>query len=202
MIEEIADLHAQQFVRLAITGGDGPQRAMQKALDLRDELYVFTKSMTDSEAETFMSAYDARFIDASKRHTELERSARFDTPNSKRIDPDDVRALARRDAHEIAYLAHTGGDALKRAKEIEAGAAEYAGALVYADTSTFFALYKHEFYSALQVQTENLSKGRTGRLQDPQRIASPKNKLTDLAVSTAVRATVWESVRAIFRMFR
>lgn len=70
-IRWLADMNAQEIAKLMSIGVDVSLRADIQ----RDALYVFTKSMTDGNADLLIDLYDEEFLAALVRHSSKKAQA-------------------------------------------------------------------------------------------------------------------------------
>jgi hypothetical protein len=160
---------------------------------MRDEFMGYFSHLDEASLEALLVKYDNHLEVA----IECERNK---APILKVIDRDEVKRRAREFAEEVTVLARTGGDATGRLQEIDLENYHYGMALRKQDQDEFFELNKTVFLGVMKRNSET-PPSRAISQQHATRKSSGQS-LSALAVNTAVRATVWESVRAIFRAFK
>lgn len=204
--EDLAESHAKQFALTVVWELVSREDAFDNAIRLRDSLYFITKNMTDEEADLFVDAYDWAFTAAADKFIKLQQSIKFDSADSRPFDPEEAQRLARMHAAELVAVAKQDRvigkpTAHKLVKELEERVIQHAEQLRFSDNATFFASYKEFLLSELDCQaTEAESAPPSVRYNRAG--TRPPRTLGQQALETAVRATVWESVRGVFRLFR
>ena len=192
-MSEVTSNTAKLIVHRASEGRD-----LQTVRDeMRDEMMVqFSSQLSQVDSAMFLSIYDAQVEAGIRQAQAVQVEDEAYEASLKPFDKAEVRRMARLYASEVTHLAKTGGDATHRCEQIDEEAKQYAKALRTEDISEFFKFFQAEFLAEMKHNSEEHEKSLKAKGR------SRGQTLGEIAINTAVRATVWESVLALFRAFK
>ena len=222
-VQALAESNAREVVAMLSSGGQALALARQRQ-QLEQFRLANQPHLSDKQYTALYRTYTDYFVYASKKLLDpsADLSPVMPTASSAVADGDEVyrpnaaplsadqwaahvkevQALAVRFAHEVAVLASTGGDTTSRMAEQQLEAASFSldRGLNDSERAKIAPIYKQAFLSALEEAAGAAEHAALGRSNAPR--TSSSGDLGELAVRTAVRATVWNAVNSIFRLFR
>lgn len=220
-VEKLAKLHAHEIAELASSGGDARGRVLDQAREAAQ--IAIGNRLTRDELDKDGEFYKQVFLNALQGETEAAAS-RVAAITQEKL-PFQTDAQCQELVEEswkkfLTFAAAGSGDLAKECLlRFEDRIQDVARDLrKHGKDTEFLARIEAERAKVFDEYTSNpaalkrrlcISENLSG-LPQPQRVAhvnqhsqrSTAQDLGHLAVRTAVRATVWDSVRAIFRLFR
>jgi hypothetical protein len=198
-VEELAEGFAFEVAQLATSGGDATSRCNQQNTELAE--WAIREDVAEAQIGPVFAHYKACYMDA----LALETAARVPTMDA-------TQEVVEKNWAKFMSLGAAGQEAAgvqcilkfqERCKEVAEGLPTDEQRLAFsARLETVRNAIADEYDRNPAKVRARLGLGQS-QAQIPQTIrATPGSRAASIAADTLVRATVWETVRSIFRAFR
>jgi hypothetical protein len=199
-VEKMAERFAKEIAALAASGADAGPRMKEHQMEAAK--FALDHGVDDAQFVEQAAVYKAKYLAT----LEAEATAR---QNAKAAGPDDKQCRQMVDDLYRAFLPHAFAGEVEKSRslimafedKVQKIARELPGG---AGQAFLKRLNAHRDNIANEYERDRQALRRRLGVAEmaPPAAASAGQQLGDLAVRTAVRATVWESVRAFFRLLR